>query len=72
VALGFGLFALLFPSLVVAALGRTAATISPAEWWETVGLSAAIGAIPLAAWLVLDAALRLTGAMLPTTRIPYG
>jgi hypothetical protein len=60
VALGLGVFAVLFPALGLAALSKTVAPISPSEWWQAIGLLAAIGATPLGAWLVLDAALRLT------------
>jgi hypothetical protein len=60
VALGLGVFAVLFSTLVLAALARTAAPISQLEWLEALGLSALIGAIPLAAWLALDAAVRYT------------
>jgi hypothetical protein len=60
VTLGLSVFALLFPALAVAALSKTTAPITPVEWWECIGLSGAIGIIPLAAWFVLDTALRLT------------
>jgi hypothetical protein len=60
VTLGLSVFAVLFPALAVAALSKTTAPISPAEWWESIGLSGAIGVAPLAIWLVLDAALRRT------------
>lgn len=60
VTLGLSVFAVLFPALAVAALSKTTAPISPAEWWECIGLSGAIGIAPLAIWLVLDTALRLT------------
>jgi hypothetical protein len=60
VTLGLSMFAVLFPALAMAALSKTSAPISAAEWWECILISAAIGVTPLASWLVLETALRLT------------